>query len=75
MCIIIGNLRQFIGHCPIPLDPWWKGVFCFLYVINIIVFRWAPPLEQSRITAFAFSGQQPFTTIILYFSFKIKNEK
>ena len=22
MCIIIGNVHQFIGYCLIPLDPW-----------------------------------------------------
>ena len=22
MCIIIGDVHQFIGHCLIPLDPW-----------------------------------------------------
>ena len=21
LCIVIGNVHQFIGHCPIPLDP------------------------------------------------------
>ena len=29
----------------------------FNYWHNFSFFRWAPPLEQSRITAFAFSGQ------------------
>ena len=22
LCIIIGDVNQFIGHCLIPLDPW-----------------------------------------------------
>ena len=22
LCIIIGDINQFIGHCVIPLDPW-----------------------------------------------------
>ena len=24
MCIIIGDVHQFIGQCLIPLDPWFK---------------------------------------------------
>ena len=28
LCIIIGDVHQFIGHCIIPLDPW----TCRMYV-------------------------------------------
>ena len=24
MCVIIGDVNKFIGHCLIPLDPWQK---------------------------------------------------
>ena len=24
LCIIIGDVNQFVGHCLIPLDPWEK---------------------------------------------------
>ena len=30
MCIIIGDVRQFIGHCLIPLDP------CIMILVKVL---------------------------------------
>ena len=27
LCIIIGDVHSFIGHCLIPLDPWCLSVY------------------------------------------------
>ena len=34
MCIIIRDVHEFIGHCLIPLDPWWLYVY-YLHKTNI----------------------------------------
>ena len=36
MCIVIGNLHYFIGHCFIPIDPWQKMFTDIFKVYNAV---------------------------------------
>ena len=57
MCIIIGVLHQFIGHCLIPLDP------CFLtfYLSGSITAGIAGPETEVPMTGYDFEKASNFT--------------